>query len=438
MMLKTRIKSLAMGLMASSLKRNTLRNIAGVKRKIAGRAPCVHYFHQVDDPYSHLVVQRLGQLQANYDLSWITHLVSQPENAYQGDPDRFREWALADAISVAPDYGVHIPPTSHYPPAGSLRNTNDMLMGSIGRGSFVEDAIKIGDDLWLGNLAESVNEMSAGVIGSGNSLRQKLGHYLSATFYFEGEWYWGLDRLYLLEARLIELGFKKGDSDELCVPRPRVSVPEGLDAADITLEYFPSLRSPYTAIGHQRIMDLVSRSGVKLVMRPVMPMMMRGVPAPRAKQLYIMSDAAREAVAAGVKFGNFVDPFGEPVKRAFSLYPWLVRQGKEREFVTLYLQAAWADGIDICSDLGLRHIVEAIGLTWAEALEQFDNEHWEPLLEDNVESMLSMNLWGVPSFRVSGGNNPVPYSCWGQDRIWRVASEIIRRSNKDSDIVSPH
>ena len=44
---------------------------------------------------------------------------------------------------------------------------------------------------------------------AGNNLRSKLGHYSGAMFYYEGEWYWGVDRLYHLEARLKSLGADK-------------------------------------------------------------------------------------------------------------------------------------------------------------------------------------------------------------------------------------
>ena len=118
----------------------------------------------------------------------------------------------------------------------------------------------------------------------------------------------------------------------------------GAEASEVTLEYFPSLRSPYTAISYARTMDLVDRSGVTLKLRPVMPMMMRGVPAPRAKQMYIITDSKREADAAGVAFGRVVDPFGDPVRRAFSLYPTLEQMGKGREYLGSYLSAAFAEG----------------------------------------------------------------------------------------------
>ena len=186
--------------------------------------------------------------------------------------------------------------------------------------------------------------------------------------------------------------------------------------------------SPYTAVGHQRVMDLVARSGVTLKLRPVMPMMMRGIPAPREKQMYIISDAKRESAAARVRFGNFVDPFGEPVKKAFALYPWIARQGKAEAYVTAYLSAAWATGIDICSDAGLQQVIESIGLRPEDAFQHMDNDEWQPLLEDNVQAMLAENLWGVPSFRVTGGSVVTSFACWGQDRIWRVESEISRRA----------
>lgn len=36
--------------------------------------------------------------------------------------------------------------------------------------------------------------------------RETLGHYSGAMLYYGGEWYWGIDRLHYLEARLETLG----------------------------------------------------------------------------------------------------------------------------------------------------------------------------------------------------------------------------------------
>jgi len=49
--------------------------------------------------------------------------------------------------------------------------------------------------------------------------------------------------------------------------------------------------------------------------------------------------------------------------------------------------------------------------------------------------MLEAGLWGVPSFRVSGGSKGTePYCCWGQDRIWRVENEIVNRIQNGTPI----
>ena len=40
-----------------------------------------------------------------------------------------------------------------------------------------------------------------------------------------------------------------------------------------------------------------------------------------------------------------------------------------------------------------------------------------------------LGLWGVPSYRVRGGEGEEDFSVWGQDRLWLVAAEIRRRAS---------
>jgi len=230
-----------------------------------------------------------------------------------------------------------------------------------------------------------------------------------------------------LEQRLIAEGFGTA-SHSLCVPEPVATDTTDLHASSVTVEYFPSLRSPYTAIGHARVVDLVARSGVTLKLRPVMPMLMRGIPAPFAKQQYIIIDSAREARARDVPFGHIVDPFGEPVKNAFALFPAAMTLGKGMDFVTAYLAAAWADGIDITTEAGLQRVASNAGIDWGALQRSRQGTDWEAVLEHNVNEWLAAGLWGVPSFRVTGGNDATAFACWGQDRIWRVENEIARRA----------
>ena len=155
----------------------------------------------------------------------------------------------------------------------------------------------------------------------------------------------------------------------------------------LTLEFFASLRSPYTAIVFSRVYDLARRSGVELVLRPVLPMVMRGLPVPRAKQLYIVLDTKREAERAGVAFGRVCDPVGRPVERAYSLYPWAREQGRAEEYLHCFARAAFAEGIDTGTDAGLRRVLEEAGLRWDAAREHLDSQSWRDEIEANGQAL---------------------------------------------------
>ena len=245
-------------------------------------------------------------------------------------------------------------------------------------------------------------------------------------FFYGGEWYWGVDRLYHLEKRLADLGADRRPGDSPIAPRPDIDAGELGDDGSLTLEVFPSLRSPYTAVGFDRAVKLGRETGVRLIVRPVLPMVMRGVPATREKGLYIFSDAAREAREAGVPYGNFYDPIGDPVRRCYSLYPWACEQGKGIELLSSFLRAAFAKGINTNNDKGLEAVVETAGLDWAQAKNIVGQSGWEEELEANRLVLYEAGLWGVPSFRLLDENGQEILALWGQDRIWLVAREIQR------------
>ena len=418
----TLIKMLVMGFIASDAR----RQIARIRGRLARRGqPTIHYFHQVDDPHSHLAVQKIDALANRYKVRFKFHLVQNPTDHEQGDALRFPVWALRDARAIASDYGTELPQNIDQIENHQVKHAESYLSRYLADSDFAREAVAIGHRLWSGDPIEELPASNAAADGS--ALRTKLGHWLSATFYFEGEWYWGVDRLVHLENRLRDMGLSY-DPGGICVPRPTPEPLDDKDASAVTLEFFPSLRSPYTAISFDRAIALAQRTEVKLKLRPVMPMMMRGVPAPRVKQLYIMTDTKREADYYGQKFGPVVDPFGEPVKRAFALLPFMTEQGLSIDYCTNYLRAAWCEGVDITTEQGLQQVVEETGANWQEAQNQLANNVWKPLLEDNVSDMLAAGLWGVPSFRVTGVTIEEPFCCWGQDRLWRVESEISRRS----------
>ena len=89
---------------------------------------------------------------------------------------------------------------------------------------------------------------------AGAALRQKLGHYLGGTLYFEGEWYWGIDRLQYLEDRLRSAGLARNARLALIAPVPRVNCAhQPTNGAHPDLHFFLSFRSPYTYIAVREI-----------------------------------------------------------------------------------------------------------------------------------------------------------------------------------------
>jgi 2-hydroxychromene-2-carboxylate isomerase len=425
MTIKSKVRSKMMGILSSERLANWKKGSARYLRFFRIEKPKVCYFHQAGDPYSHLTIQQLAGLESKYDLQFAVYLVNETEDDYKGDPDKFDASARRDAESIASYFNSSFSST-YSPSIDEVEVANGLLAACLNDVSFPSKAIQIGEKLWSGRLIGEVASGSRQQLKKGSQVRKRLGHYFGATFYFEGEWFWGVDRLHLLEERLEKEGF--GSGSQVC-PLPRADDFYQDDSQnnlhpEISLEYFPSLRSPYSAIGHARVMALVEKTGVQLKLRPVMPMMMRGVSAPSLKQRYIMSDSGREARYYNVKFGPFSDPFGEPVKKAFAAYHRASELGFGLKFVTEYLHAAFAEGLDISTKQGLGLVCQRVGF---DILDIDPNANWEKALDENLSEMTMSSLWGVPSFRVTGGKIETDYCCWGQDRIWRVAAEIRNR-----------
>ncbi len=413
------------------------RRAAAEKKRLKHGLPHrVEYFHQVDDGYSHLAAQLLQRLVERYDIELVCHLVTGPEGNNVSDLDMLLSLSRYDAFHVAPEYGLEFPDHPQ-PPAVELVKTAASILAAQDSSGFVESAAEVGRALWsadektLLSLAESrgceSDAATADRIAEGNRRRAELKHYSGAMFHYGGEWYWGVDRLYFLEHRLAELGADRRQGEPLLAPRPDIEVGEIRDSGTLTLEVYPSLRSPYTAIAFDRAVELARATGVKLVVRPVLPMVMRGVPATREKGMYIFMDTAREGRYAGVPYGDFYDPVGEPVRRCYSIYPWAVAQGKGNELISSFLRHAFALGVNTNNDKGLRRVVEAAGLDWAEAKQHLGEPGWEELLEENRLAMYDAGLWGVPSFRLLDARGEQVLALWGQDRLWLFAREIRRQ-----------
>ena len=417
------------------------RRLAARRRRIerarrrAGQRHVVEYFQQVEDAYSHLAAQCLRRLLDTYDIELVRHLVGDPSGQNAPEPELLLDLSCYDATKIAPHYGLSFPDDARRPDAG-LADLAGRILAGLDPEEFVDVAPLVGAALWSGShealqaLGERHGLAEPSTLAqrrqAGTDRRTELGHYSGAMFHYGGEWYWGVDRLYHLEERLTELGARK-DPGDLIAPRPAIVTGPRKDDGSLTLEIYPSLRSPYSSLIFDTAVGLARETGVTMSMRPVLPMVMRGVPATREKGVYIFTDAAREARHLGLDdWGNVSDPIGEPVRRGYSLYPWAVSRGKGAELLSAFFREAFWEGVNTGKDRGLRRVVERAGLSWEEARGIVGNPDWEQELEANRQAMYGFGLWGVPSFRLLDEAGETLLAVWGQDRLWLVGREIQR------------
>lgn len=442
MKLSRRLQRDVSRMLISTPLRDRRRKLQRMLRGLRGGGRRVLYFHQVDDPYSHLAAQLLGGLAERYEIQLEIHLVGPPAGAEAPDPERLVSYSRIDAARVAGPWGLNFRDPGSQPSSENLRRASEILASHLEPKIFAEVAPRVGSALWSDNTDEILalsNEFAAAsaekaeaAIAQGNRLRQKLGHYNSATFCFEGEWYWGVDRLHYLEERLRLDGARRDDGKEPLIARREIrGTTRTAGSTRVTLEYFPSLRSPYTAISPSRTYAIAENLPVDFVIKPVLPMVMRGMKVGLAKRMYIVRDTKREADLLGVPFGNLCDPIGRPVERGFSLYPFARSRNRTAEYLRAFLEAAFAEGIDTGTEEGLRHVVEHAGLDWQDARAELDGDTWREELEANRQEMLESGVWGVPSYRVRSEGEP-DFVVWGQDRIWLVEEEIVRRIDAEA------
>ena len=412
------------------------RRLKAEKRRQKERRPhCVEYFHQVDDGYSQLAASVLKQIAARYDVELVCHLVRGPAGKNVAEPELLTRLSRYEASLIAPGYGLRFPDHPDDLAAEQIQLATRVLAAQSNQ-RFIDIAESVGSALWaddvaaLQQLAQEHGQCGRAeadaMVDKGTSRRKELKHYSGAMFFYEGEWYWGVDRLHHLEARLRELGLDKESGAPLVAPRPEINLNGAHNRSHLTLEIFPSLRSPYTATVFDRAVALAHEAGVALNVRPVLPMVMRGVPATREKGMYIFMDAAREALTHGVDYGKFYDPIGEPARRCYSLYPWAKEQGKDVELISSFLRHAFALGVNTNKEAGLRRVVEGAGLNWQEAQRHLGSDGWQAILEANRQQMYASGLWGVPSFRLLNADKEELLAVWGQDRLWLVAREIAK------------
>ena len=403
--LKRWVTSMIMRRHSDLTRRDRLREKTERKRKGNRLAHEIHYFHELNDGYSLLAIQILERLQTEYDVVLNCHIAETEISSNIPEPALLQKLSLTDGKLIASHYGLFFPNTDEPSTNETLNLAKRVAIPLAEENAFIELA-----SLTLASISNDVekiheigkrhvkasDEETTNTILQSNSLRKRLGHYSGAMFHYAGEWYWGIDRIHHLEKRLVDLGVRKNRSEHLIWPKPTISLGPLKDRKTLILKFFPSLRSPYTSIIFDKTLHLARETNIQLEISPVLPMVMRGVPATRRKGAYIISDTAREAQSMNIKWGQKVyDPIGEPVINCYSLYSWAQEKGLGGELLRQFLDSTFFKGLNANSSSVFREIVENTGLEWDEAKKRLQNRDWELYIEKKIVSRCTLRAAGA-------------------------------------------
>ena len=414
---------------------NLKRTLAELRRKLTFKKRAVHVFLQLDDPYSYLLSHYLEHVVQRYKKVEFKFYLCQALRAeFMPQPGMLVEYAVTDCKLLASEFGVPFLDQGDAPAVEYRRPLLDFLAEEQYDEDFGETFAKALSVYWRGDaegaarlIGRARPEQAATnvLVGKNQLLLRKMGHYNCATMYYAGEWYWGVDRLLYLTDR-----FDAQDLNRYKEPLPELaSLEQAMQmnlpatvpakAGDLPpLEMFHSFRSPYSYIALSRTFEIADAFGLKLDVRPVLPMVMRGLSVPKSKLLYIAKDSNREAKRLEVPFGKIADAVGVGAERCIAAFYYAQGQGKERDFLHIAGQAIFARGIDVATDEGMQIVAKRAGLFWPELKAAMEEDDWRHKVEANRETLTETGLWGVPSFRIG------ELALWGQDRDWLLARQI--------------
>ncbi|TDF38544.1 disulfide bond formation protein DsbA [Alteromonadaceae bacterium M269] len=422
--LRKNIMPYAARFLSSDWLLNTKRQIAEFKRSISGKTHELEVFIAASDPYSYLLVQVLPELVSRYKLGLRLRAVRDLQEDMFPDYPKWQANSLIDADRLASLYQLRSPlksgvGTEHLP---DITIATQLLLAIENEQDALAKTQQILSNYWSGILDENSEKQDSEQQLNTNQERLKaLGHYYPAMTHYGGEWYWGIDRFDHLEKRLNELGVANGHPQVRYDLQTRnfCSPPVTSGGSDKPLEIFFSARSPYSYIGLLQAEKLAKHYDIPFVVKPVLPMMMRGMFVPDTKKMYIFHDTKREAKKLGLDYGFVADPLGEAVENCYSIYPYAKTQNKEVEFLLSFSRAVNSEGIRADQEQGLEIIVERCGLDWQQAKQCLGSQNWRDEVENNFAELQGLGLWGVPCFRYGDT------VAWGQDRLWLIEQEVI-------------
>jgi 2-hydroxychromene-2-carboxylate isomerase len=432
MIIAKRLKAKAISAWLGSTGDAARRAVERVREKISKEPRRLEFYFDITDPWSYLAAQAVHRLLEAYPVDFAFHTVTKPASDVDPQPQLRGKYALRDAQYLAAYWNVDFPGKKEFD-APMIRDVGSVLIRERPAREQLAAALELGHALWsidkkklvtlLGKWGSESHGMVLPILNSAYAELRKAGHYQGGMIQYGGTWYWGIDRLPYLEAELArDLG---KDVANVVSPRPEADRgPLQLSDKPLSCEMWFSFRSPYSYLALEQIQGVLAPYSIPLVLRQVAPMVVRGLPLPSVKRLYIVRDAKREADRLGIPFGELVDPLGAGVDNCLAVQHWANQRGAADgiAFARSAMRGIWAEARDPSEYVDLRHLVERAGLPWEEARASIGDKAAATAAHENATDLDGAGMWGVPSFRLG------EFVAWGQDRLPLLADRLRRHA----------
>ena len=165
------LMSKVMGRVASTGHINKNRRQFEAQRVAQKQPHTVEYFHQLDDPYSHLMAQVLAQFAERYDVEVVPRLIRATGGKHQPEAKKLAAWARRDAALVAPHYGLTFPDAVGVTPDLEALQTATQALVNCDALAFITKIKCISQALWSGS--EGFEAMLDGI---SRPMRRRLLH----------------------------------------------------------------------------------------------------------------------------------------------------------------------------------------------------------------------------------------------------------------------
>ena len=434
MIIAKRLKGKAIAAWLGPTGETARRALEKVRQRVTSAAPRLELYFEIGNPWSYLAAQAASRLCAAYGVELGFHVVTPPASDVDPAPALRATHAVRDAQQLAAYWDVDFPGTREAD-SGMVRDIASALIRERPPAEQLRAALELTGAMWTGDrkrLTELLGVWGteahgsvAPILNTAYAELRKAGHYQGGMIQYGGDWYWGIDRLPFLEEALARDAAPRRDVAGVVAPRPEAARgPLKLSDKPLACELWFSFRSPYSYLALEQIEEVLAPYNVPLVLRPLAPMVARGLPVPQVKQLYIVRDVKRLADRLGVPFGELCDPLGAGVDNCLAIVHWALRRSPAEglAFARSALRGIWSEARDMAEYVDLRAVVERAGLPWAEARAALDNPEGAKAAQANAADLAVVGLWGVPSFRIGD------LVTWGQDRLPLLADRLRRHA----------